>query len=93
MALIHGVTVLGGLLADPMKNFPRLFGEAAVFQSQWINKNPYALPSIINGVLLIISTILTYLFLEEVSPWHALLYCRTAQLICGKDLEHPKQTV
>lgn len=65
--LMHGMIVVGGLLADPIKSFPRLFGEAAVFESQWIYQNPYALPSIINAILLAISTVLVYLFLEEVS--------------------------
>ncbi|OAA35276.1 Major facilitator superfamily domain, general substrate transporter [Metarhizium rileyi] len=57
--------ILGGLLADPIKTFPRWFGEATVFESQWINQNPYALPNVINAILLAFSAIVTYLFLEE----------------------------
>lgn len=60
-------TVLGGLLADPVNVFPRIFGQAGIFESQWLYQYPYALPNLINAVLLTISTVIIYLFLEEVS--------------------------
>ncbi|EFY94668.2 MFS transporter [Metarhizium robertsii ARSEF 23] len=59
--------ILGGLLANPIEIFPQVFGEAAIFESQWIYQNPYALPSIVNALLLTISAIATYLFLEELT--------------------------
>ncbi|OAQ91351.1 MFS transporter [Purpureocillium lilacinum] len=59
--------ILGGVLADPMKTMPGLFGEGAVFGFQWIHSYPYALPSLVNFVFLTICTAIVFLFLEETS--------------------------
>lgn len=55
--------VLGGQLADLGSRFPDTFGN-----SQFLKKWPYAPPAIANGVLMLISLILVFFFLEEVSP-------------------------
>lgn len=55
--------VLGGQLADLGSRFPDTYGN-----SQFLKKWPYAPPAIANGVLMLISLILVFFFLEEVSP-------------------------
>lgn len=60
---------MGGMLADPAKTFPGLFGEQAVFDFQWVRDYPFAIPSLVNAFALAIATMLTFLFLEEASPW------------------------
>lgn len=58
---------MGGILADPSKTLPNYFGEGAMLDYQWIRDYPFALPSILNAFFLAVSTIITALFLEEVS--------------------------
>ncbi|PNY27557.1 membrane protein [Tolypocladium capitatum] len=60
-------TVMGGMLADPGKTLPGLFGDEAVFGFQWIQDYPYALPSLMNCIFLTIVTAVVFLFLEETS--------------------------
>lgn len=55
------LTVSAGWLADPAKNYPRLFGE-----SKWLQAYPYALPSIFSASLLFLASIVVLLVLEEV---------------------------
>lgn len=57
--------ILGGQLADLGSRFPDSFGN-----SQFLKKWPYAPPAIANGVLILISLILVFFFLEEVSSRH-----------------------
>lgn len=59
---------MGGMLAEPAKTLPGLFGENAIFGYQWIQDYPFALPSLMNCLFLSIATAMTFLFLEEVSP-------------------------
>ena len=59
-------SVIGGLLADPATTLPRIFGEGAVWGFSWIQKYPYALPSVLNAVTLTITTLLVFFALEEV---------------------------
>ena len=61
---------MGGVLADPVKTLPGLFGAKAVFGFQWIHDYPYALPSLINSILLTMATAIVFLFLEEVRKRH-----------------------
>lgn len=58
---------MGGMLAEPAKTLPGLFGDDAIFGFQWIKDYPFALPSLMNCLFLTIATALTFLFLEEVS--------------------------
>jgi hypothetical protein len=57
---------MGGMLADPAKTLPGLFGKGAIFGFAWIHQYPYALPSVMNAVALMTVTTIIFLFLEEV---------------------------
>ncbi|PGH07120.1 hypothetical protein GX51_01907 [Blastomyces parvus] len=61
--------VMGGFLADPVTSYPRLFGENSTFGGdagvKWLKKYPFALPMILNAVLMTICAVLVALFLEE----------------------------
>ncbi|KND87539.1 putative membrane protein [Tolypocladium ophioglossoides CBS 100239] len=59
--------VMGGVLADPVRTLPGLFGHKAVFGFQWIHDYPYALPSFMNCIFLTVVTTVVFLFLEETS--------------------------
>ncbi|KAI0839536.1 MFS general substrate transporter, partial [Hypoxylon sp. FL0890] len=59
--------LMGGLLADPTTTLPGLFGEGAIWGFSWIQKYPYALPSVLNAVTLTITTLIVFFFLEETS--------------------------
>ncbi|KAI4861802.1 MFS general substrate transporter [Hypoxylon rubiginosum] len=59
--------LMGGLLADPAMTLPSLFGEGAIWGFGWIEKFPYALPSILNATMLIITALIAFLALEETS--------------------------
>lgn len=62
---------MGGLLADPVRSYPSLFGEGSPFGGahgvQWLIKYPYALPMLMNFFFLMFCAILTAIGLEEVS--------------------------
>lgn len=58
---------MGGLFADPVKMLPGWFGAGSIFELEWIKQNPYALPGLINAIVLIFSFVVVFLFLEEVS--------------------------
>ncbi|OQD78402.1 hypothetical protein PENDEC_c001G00005 [Penicillium decumbens] len=61
--------VMGGMLADPVKSFPRLFGPNSSFGGengvQWLEKFPYALPMLANFVFLTSCACLVGYGLEE----------------------------
>ncbi|KLJ09352.1 hypothetical protein EMPG_15215 [Blastomyces silverae] len=61
--------VLGGFLADPVISYPRLFGENSTFGGDagvmWLKKYPFALPMLLNAVLMTLCGVLVALFLEE----------------------------
>ncbi|KAL2372199.1 hypothetical protein RJ035_000465 [Blastomyces gilchristii] len=61
--------ILGGLLADPLGNYPGLFGPGSFFGGQhgvwWMQKWPYALPNLISAILVLISTLAVILGLDE----------------------------
>ncbi|KAI1760226.1 MFS general substrate transporter [Hypoxylon sp. FL1150] len=59
--------LMGGLLADPATSLPGLFGEGAIWGFNWIEKFPYALPSVLNAVTLTLTAVVTFLALEETS--------------------------
>lgn len=62
--------VMGGMLADPVKSYPRLFGENSPFGGatgvQWLKKYPYALPMLMNCIFLSFCAVLVAIGLEEV---------------------------
>ncbi len=67
---------MGGLLAEPASNLPILFGPGAFFGFSWITGYPYALPSILNSLFLIVTTSIVFFGLEEVR-WPASSVCQT----------------
>lgn len=67
--------VIGGCLADPVRNLPWLFGPVGVFNFNgspdgvaWTLRYPYALPSLFNGTVLAICLVLAALWLRESLP-------------------------
>lgn len=59
--------ILGGWLADPMMTLPEWFAPGAPFYSSIVEKYPFALPSIMNGVALFAVFLAVLFGLEEVS--------------------------
>ncbi|GME27581.1 putative mfs multidrug transporter protein [Neofusicoccum parvum] len=61
--------ILGGLLADPVASYPRLFGPGSVFGGKdgvgWMTKWPYALPNLVSAVFLFCSAMAIIFGLEE----------------------------
>src|SRR5699024_7799880 len=61
--------VMGGMLADPVKSYPRLFGPNSSFGGetgvQWLIKYPYALPMLANFCFLSFCAGCVALGLEE----------------------------
>ncbi|KAH7310495.1 major facilitator superfamily domain-containing protein [Stachybotrys elegans] len=57
--------IMGGMLAEPHKTLPSIFGEGAILGFQWIRDYPFALPSLMNALFLTLATAVIYLFLEE----------------------------
>ena len=62
--------ILGGILADPVKNFPQLFGPGSLLGGKdgvgWMLHWPYALPNLLSAVFIFISLLAVILGLEEV---------------------------
>lgn len=58
--------VFGGLLAEPIWTLPGLFGEGALFGFHWLHEYPYALPSLMNALALTATSVVVFLYLEEV---------------------------
>lgn len=65
--------ILGGILADPIKTYPGIFGPGSFFGGEdgvyWMRHWPYALPNILSGLFMFISASAVFLGLEEVSRW------------------------
>ncbi|KAJ5063618.1 major facilitator superfamily domain-containing protein [Bipolaris maydis] len=61
--------VLGGILADPVANYPSLFGPESTFGGkhgvQWMMRYPYALPNLVSAMFLFFSSLAVLFFLEE----------------------------
>lgn len=61
--------ILGGLLADPVGSYPKLFGPGSVIGGQdgvgWMTKWPYALPNLVSAVFLFCSSMAAIFGLEE----------------------------
>lgn len=52
--------LIGGGLAEPAKQYPKVFGHWAIFK-----QFPYALPTVVNGVLAFAAALFCALFLKE----------------------------
>ncbi|KAF2718285.1 MFS general substrate transporter [Polychaeton citri CBS 116435] len=61
--------ILGGLLVDPVRSFPSLFGENSTFGGAegvaWLAKYPYAIANLLSTIILFAEAILVHFFLEE----------------------------
>ncbi|KAK5556046.1 hypothetical protein LTR46_005892 [Exophiala xenobiotica] len=61
--------LFGGLLSEPVYNYPGLFGENSTFGGadgvSWLNKYPYAAPNIFCALVLFADALLVYLGLRE----------------------------
>jgi len=57
--------VMGGLLSDPTTSYPALFGTHGVFSMSWMEKYPYALPSVMNAFFLTLIALIAFFGLEE----------------------------
>src|SRR4051794_9051303 len=73
--------ILGGVLADPVRSYPHIFGPNSLLGGktgvEWIMKYPYATPNILNAVFIIISCICIFLGLEEVATLFLSLFNST----------------
>lgn len=54
---------VGGYFANPEKSFPRIFAPDNIF-----TRYPYALPNVICAILMLVSVVVGYFFLEETHP-------------------------
>lgn len=63
-------TVMGGMLADPVRSYPTLFGPNSSFGGangvQWLERYPYALPMLANSIFLSFAAFCVGIGLEEV---------------------------
>ncbi|ATY65369.1 MFS transporter [Cordyceps militaris] len=58
----------GGMLASAGTTLPGVFGTGALLGFRWVQKYPFALPSLMNVLALSLVTLIVMLFLEETSP-------------------------
>lgn len=65
--------IFGGMLADPIRTFPGLFGPGSVFGGkngvEWMQKYPFALPNVLSAIFIFISTVAVLLGMDEVCAW------------------------
>lgn len=63
--------VLGGILADPVRSYPGLFGDDSIFGGKngvrWMKQWPYALPNLLSAFFLFTAATGVLLALEEAS--------------------------
>lgn len=66
---------IGGCLADPVYNVPRLFGPSGILNFDqnprgvgWALEYPYALPALFNGFILAVCLLLASVWLKETLP-------------------------
>ena len=71
---------MGGVLADPSKSLPSLFGENAPLDFKFIHDYPFALPSLINAAIMSAAAAVVFLLLEEVNNW---ILLSTSSLLIG----------
>lgn len=62
--------IMGGALADPVHNFPGLFGPGSIFGGKdgvwWMQHWPYALPNLVTATFILLSWSTVFLGLDEV---------------------------
>ena len=63
--------IFGGMLADPLKSYPHLFGPGTVLGGKdgvwWMERWPFALPNVLSAIFIFVSMIAVLLGLDEVS--------------------------
>jgi hypothetical protein len=63
--------ILGGILADPIKSYPGVFGPGSRLGGKdgvgWMREWPYALPNLLSGVFIFCAATAVFLGLDEVS--------------------------
>ncbi|KKA28576.1 hypothetical protein TD95_002915 [Thielaviopsis punctulata] len=60
--------IIGGFLANPSTTLPSLFGPDAIFGCAWMLNHPFALPSVVNCILLLAAAAVAFFGLDETSP-------------------------
>lgn len=81
--------VIGGTLADPIKNHPGWFNSDDQPAGPWktlFTKRPFLLPNLVTSSLLFFSTVGAFLFLEETHPDFRARNFRDPGLIIGDNL-------
>ena len=73
--------LFGGALQDPVNTFPGVFGKGNRFGGidgvGWMVRYPYALPNLMNGLLLFVAVLLVVFGLEEVCAGSQILHILT----------------
>lgn len=89
--------VLGGLLADPVTNYPGVFGKNSTLGGQdgvwWLQYWPYALPNIISAIFLLGSALAVIFGLEEVRISRHHFFTGTRELTKPSKNRHSKRSV
>lgn len=66
------ISVMGGLLSDPVTAYPRIFGPDSPLGGdagvQWLKDYPYALPMLLNTFFMFFCAFCVVVGLEEVCP-------------------------
>lgn len=82
--------LFGGLLSDPVYNYPGLFGENSTFGGadgvSWLKKFPYALPNVFCALVLFADTALVWLCLRETLAAKA--YSRDRGIELGQSIKY-----
>ena len=82
--------IMGGLLADPVKHYPRLFGEGSTFGGTngvgWMKRFPYAAPNLMSAAVLFTEAAIVYLGLVETLEGRKFMRDRGLEL--GDSLRH-----
>ena len=82
--------IMGGILADPVKHYPRLFGAGSTFGGAdgagWMKRFPYAAPNLMSALVLFVEAIIVYLGLVE--TLEARKFMRDRGLELGDSLRH-----
>lgn len=64
--------ILGGILADPVKSYPKLLGPGSLLGGKdgvwWMQHWPYALPNVLSAMFLFCAAVAVFLGLDEVCP-------------------------
>lgn len=81
--------ILGGVLADPVKSYPAVFGPGSFMGGKdgvwWMRMWPYALPNILSALVIFSAALAVFLGLEEVSK--LILFSPISQLMFAQTHE------